>query len=162
MWKQILQSRNLPEKFIKVEVRNGRSTLFWFDNWSNLGNLLEVTGVRGCMDLGIHIESTVEEVIRMHRRQRHRQPILNKVEDEIAGAVSTYMETEEDIHKWKEKTHSYKTRFSTKATYEQLRSHHPQVPWSNAVWFKHHNPKFNFIAWLTLQNRLSTGERMIA
>ncbi|XP_024015967.1 uncharacterized protein LOC112089217 [Eutrema salsugineum] len=71
MWKQILHIRHLAEAFLRVRVGNGRSALFWYDNWSSLGNLLNLFGAQGCVDLGIPHTATVEDAILSHRRRRH-------------------------------------------------------------------------------------------
>lgn len=34
------------------------------------------------------------------------------------------------------------------------------MPWSKVIWFSQGIPRFSFIAWLSVQNRLSTGDRM--
>lgn len=35
------------------------------------------------------------------------------------------------------------------------------MEWYKGLWFKHHTPKFAFLAWLATLNRLSTGDRMV-
>ncbi|XP_024006528.1 uncharacterized protein LOC112083036 [Eutrema salsugineum] len=159
MWKQILRSRELAEEFVKVEVHNGQQTLFWYDKWSSMGNLLSIFGARGCVDLGIPHNSTMEEVI-LTRRRRHRNSMLNQVEDAIDVVKQRYQAAESDVFLWKSKDTSYKSIFSTRATRTQLTQHNPKVSWAKGIWFKHHHPKFNFITWLALLNRLSTGDRM--
>ncbi|XP_024006531.1 uncharacterized protein LOC112083039 [Eutrema salsugineum] len=161
MWRQILQSRTLAESFLKVVVKNGRSTCFWLENWSSMGILLQAAGARGCLEMGIQVEASVEEVLLTHRRRRHRRPILNQIEDEIVSARSLYTVEDEDVYWWKVKADNYKAQFSTRATYDQLRQHQDRVPWAAEIWFKHHSPKFSFIVWLAVQNRLSTGDRMV-
>ncbi|XP_024011406.1 uncharacterized protein LOC112086667 [Eutrema salsugineum] len=159
MWKQILHIRHLAEAFLRVRVGNGRSALFWYDNWSSLGNLLNLFGARGCVDLGIPHTATVEDAILSHRRRRHRVQKLNEVEDELEALRRRYQQTEDDTFLWKSKVDLFKTIFSAKATRDQLISS-SKVPWAEGIWFKHHSPKFGFMAWLALHNRLSTGDRM--
>ena len=50
-------------QLFRVEINSGSTTSFWFDKWSSLGNLIELTGERGSMDLGIPINSTVESSV---------------------------------------------------------------------------------------------------
>ena len=54
----------------------------------------------------------------------------------------------------------YKACFSSSNTWNQLRTSGPQVPLSRAIWFKHATPKYSLLAWLAIQNRLSTCHRM--
>lgn len=41
------------------------TTSFWYDNWSQLGVLINLTGERGCIALGIPIHATVERVVQI-------------------------------------------------------------------------------------------------
>lgn len=53
IWRKILKLRPLAYQFIRVEVKDGRTTFFWFDNWLQMGKLIEITGVVGTQYLGI-------------------------------------------------------------------------------------------------------------
>lgn len=66
-----------------MEIKNGASTSFWYDDWDNMGRLWDLLGSRGHIDLGITSNSTVAEAIATHRRRRHRTEMLNRVEDEL-------------------------------------------------------------------------------
>jgi len=48
-----MEYRGIAQQFYRVEVKNGETTSFWFDEWSNIGCLYEKLGIRGCIDLGI-------------------------------------------------------------------------------------------------------------
>ncbi|XP_024010453.1 uncharacterized protein LOC112085469 [Eutrema salsugineum] len=124
--------------------------------------LLNLVGARGIIDMGISAASTVEEAILNHRRRRHRQEIYNLVENELAKVKQSYQVNKEDVFFWRSKGDNYKRFFSTKATRDHLRTSSPELPWTKGVWFKYHTPKFAFITWLALHNRLSTGDRMSA
>lgn len=56
---------------------------FWNDSWSSTGCLKEVLGTRVIINLGTADNAQVSDVFAHHRRRRHRQRILNKVEEEI-------------------------------------------------------------------------------
>lgn len=53
---------------------------------------------------------------------------------------------------------SYKCWFSSKNTWNQVRRQGNIVEWSKLIWFSQAVPRYSFIAWLALRNRLSTGE----
>ncbi|XP_024013050.1 uncharacterized protein LOC112087252 [Eutrema salsugineum] len=161
MWKQILKIRERARDFLRMNVRNGKGTSFWFDHWSSMGPLVELTGERGYIDLGMNSKATVATSIISHRRRRHRYPIFNIVEDMIDEARILYKPDEDDLVLWRYKQDEYKNRFSTKQTWEQLREPHPLVPWRRVVWFAHNTPKFAFQVWIAILNRLPTGERML-
>ena len=59
MWKKLLKFRPLASQLTRVDIRNGLMTSFWYDQWSSLGKLLDLTGERGCIDLGIPINATL-------------------------------------------------------------------------------------------------------
>lgn len=89
------------------------------------------------------------------RSRRHRLEILNKVENEIGRAIWNRKE-EEDVHYWRSAEDKFKQKFTTKETWNQIRTVHVTQEWYRAVWFKHTTPKFFFFAWLAFLNRLST------
>ena len=61
---------------------------------------------------------------------------------------------------WRHSDESYKPCFSSAKTWEQIRERKPIVFWSKSVWFAQEVPRFSFIVWLAVKNRLATGDRM--
>ena len=51
-------------------------------------------------------------------------------------------------------------RFSIASAYNEWRRVFPRVDWYNIVWFKAHIPRFSFISWLAIRERLNTGDRL--
>lgn len=45
-------------------------------------------------------------------------------------------------------------------TWQQIHVTSPMTNWSKVVWFSHEVPRYAFITWLAVKNRLSTGDRM--
>lgn len=66
------QIQGCSKGFCKVEVMNGETTSFWYDDWSNLGRLIEVAGDRGVIVMGIRRQASVAEAWTGRRRRRHR------------------------------------------------------------------------------------------
>ena len=81
--RKLLKYRDTAKQFHRVEVKNGETTSFWYDIWSDFWCLKEKLGERGFIDLGIPISSSVRDAMVMNRRRQHRQEILNLVEEEI-------------------------------------------------------------------------------
>ncbi|CAH8262004.1 unnamed protein product [Arabidopsis lyrata] len=67
---------------------------------------------------------------------------------------------EEDVHLWKWRT-CFKKSFSTRETWMLIREERPKCDWANDVWFPQATPKYAFITWLAMHNRLATGDRMM-
>lgn len=42
-----------------------------------------------------------------------------------------------------------------------IRLQAPRVSWDKCIWFKEATPKFSFLTWLAVHNRLSTGDRLL-
>ena len=59
---------------------------------------------------------------------------------------------------WKEKS-GFKQRFSTSETWLLLRESKTECFWARGIWFSQANPKFAFMAWLSIRDRMSTLDR---
>ena len=162
IWKKLLRLRAVAKQYFRMEVRSGQQTYFWYEAWSRLGRLQEVLGERGSIVLGIPASATVSEVLDNHRRRRrsrHRESIFNQVEDEI-DALRLDPSREEDIPLWKQKEEVYTNVFSTRKTWRLLRSARPVCEWAKGIWFQQSTPKFSFLVWVALHQRLQTCDRM--
>ena len=157
IWKNLLKFRPLASMLTRMEIGNGSYTSFWFDNWSPLGRLIDLTGSRGCITMGIPINTTVEAVVQIYRRRRHRVEVLVQIEKEILNLRTRGLSLEDDTRLWKTEAGNFQSCFSTKQTWEIIRSQSPRVTWSKWVWFRGMTPKFSFITWLAIQDRLATG-----
>ncbi|KAG7578924.1 Viral movement protein [Arabidopsis thaliana x Arabidopsis arenosa] len=111
--------------------------------------------------MGITLHATVAEAVESHRKRRHRTDILNQLEIALDDVRSKGLIEAEDIVLWKDKRGRFKTKFSTKETWEATREAKPKVEWYRGIWFSHATPKYSFLAWLAIKNRLTTGDRML-
>ncbi|KAG7589015.1 Reverse transcriptase zinc-binding domain [Arabidopsis suecica] len=159
MWRKILKLRDLAKNFHRVEIKSGRGTSFWYDTWSSMGKLFDNFGDRGCIDLGISKAATVEEVLSTHKGRRRRVENLNKVEAEIEEIRLKRKPEEDDVNLWRWKT-GFKGKFSSNETWKLLRVEQPICSWAKGVWFSEATPKYAFITWLAMHDRLTTGVRM--
>nr|GEV93513.1 hypothetical protein [Tanacetum cinerariifolium] len=60
---------------------------------------------------------------------------------------------------WKSKKGKM-TQFSDKQAYDDLRNHKEEVPWNRLVWFFQNIPKRAFVLWMTIQNKLTTEDKI--
>lgn len=142
-----------------MEVRNGKASSFWYDAWSDMGRLLDLTGVRGCIDIGISLKASVAAAV-SRRPRRHRSDIYVMIEEALHKQRNK-MEIGEDVALWKSNTDVFKPKFYTSNTWSLLRSPAPTVNWHSSIWFSYGTPKYVFMAWLAMHNRLTTGDRML-
>ncbi|KAL9858138.1 putative RNA-directed DNA polymerase [Arabidopsis thaliana] len=159
MWRKILKFRDIARTLCKVEINNGARTSFWYDDWSDLGRLIESAGDRGAIDLGINKHATVVEAWGNRRRRRHRANFLNRVEERLVLSWNSRNQAE-DCALWKGKENRFRSIFSTKDTWNHIRTVSNKVAWYKGVWFAQAIPKHAFCMWLAVHNRLSTGDRM--
>ena len=85
--------------------------------------------------------------------------LLNQVEDGIEKKRQIWVDGE-DIQLWKQHENKFSNKLSPNNTWEQLRETVSCSWWSTSVWFTYGTPKFTFILWLAIQNRLTTGDLM--
>nr|VDC74896.1 unnamed protein product [Brassica rapa] len=153
--------RGIARQFLKVEVGNGSQTSFWHEVWSQIGCLKEVVGDRGVIALGIANNATMADISN-HRRRRHRQSILNDIEDEIDRLRIGGSADIDDVKLWKWGEGKYLSKFSSKRTWQQVRNEHQTCAWSQGIWFPQSTPKYSFMLWIARRNRLQTGDKMQA
>lgn len=85
--------------------------------------------------------------------------LLNRIEDEVEKYKGNWG-SGDDVSLWMDSKGKFKRVFSSKETWEIIREKHASCSWSTVVWFKHATPKFSFILWMAMHDRLSTGDRM--
>lgn len=122
---------------------NGKSTRFWTDNWTTLGNLRDFLNLSSTSALGIPAPRT-EPQLALH-----------------AYLTTVTLTDEEDSFVWKQANKS-SDRYSTGFTYSLIRTHAPLVPWMKAVWPSQGIPKQSFLTWLVTLNRCPTKDRIIS
>ena len=157
----VKDTSSLASQLTRVDIRNGSVTSFWNDHWSSLGKLLDLTGERGCIDLGIPINATVERAVQAYPCRKHRTSVLMQIEQEIMGLRRPGLVQEDDICLWKRENGDFHPVFSTSQTWHLTRSQSPKIPWHRGVWFPEATPKYSFITWFAMHNRLSTGDRIL-
>ena len=129
---------------------------------ASLGRLIEAAGEIGTQKLGIARAALISDVrsdggwdFRRCRDQHMRN---------LIQAIETHTMEEDcispDVVLWRRNENDYSKRFTTTETWQQIRARRPTVPWRKVVWFQLRVPRFAFITWIAIRNRLSTGDRM--
>ncbi|CAA7031764.1 unnamed protein product [Microthlaspi erraticum] len=162
IWRRLMKLRELARPYLFCQVVSGKSALFWIDDWTNLGPLIEITGANGPRIVGIPRSATVSQALAngAWSLPRGRNPILVLLRNCLPPPLVLSEEAIPDIYLWKNDQNSPPGKFSMARAWNSLHPSPPTVSWYNSVWFKNHIPKHAFIFWLTVQNRLVTRDRM--
>lgn len=83
VWKKLLKYRDVAKPLHEIEVNTWSSPYFWFDDWSQMGRLIDITRPRGVIDMGIPLQATVGTAHRTYRGRTHRFEVLNNIAAEI-------------------------------------------------------------------------------
>lgn len=126
------------------------------------GRLIEMAGEIGTQKLGIETSALICDVWDGDRWafRRCRDVRMRDIIHMIENHRSAEDRTADDIVLWRHNETEFRNFFSTSATWHQLRTHRPATSRSKVIWFSLGVPRFAFITWLAIRNRLSTGDRM--
>lgn len=114
------------------------------------------------INLGIKLNDTVEKALHHHRRRRHLDNTFNVIEEEITALRLRGLNQNEDVRLWKTGDNNYRAHFSSKETWKLIRVEQAKVDWCRGIWFPFNTPRFYFMAWIAVQNRLPTGDRILS
>lgn len=81
MWKKLIRLKSITRDFYKKEIKNGKSTSFWFDRWSDGGVMFDIFGERDFIDMGVSSNVTLSDVILQYKKRRHIVQRYNEIED---------------------------------------------------------------------------------
>ncbi|KAF8110402.1 hypothetical protein N665_0084s0012 [Sinapis alba] len=161
-WRKLLKLRDVAYGFFRIEVKDGRSTRFWFDNWLGKGRLIDITGTAGTTYIGVPRRALVSDTTQQDnwairgQRSRHYHDLYASI---VAKPVPDPQQGR-DIVLWRVGDDDYQDKFSSTKNWDQIRERKNIVGWSKVVWFAQGIPRYSFITWLAVKNRLSTGDRM--
>ncbi|CAA7062573.1 unnamed protein product [Microthlaspi erraticum] len=150
-------SLDLFSKSTNTWVNSGSSALFWHEDLTNLGPLIELTGANGPRVTGIHKLATVNQVC-----VGGRHPILRLLRDCLPPELPTALNSDQDVYLWKNSLDSDPGEFSTAGTWNFLHPSPPSLPWASSVWFKDGISKHSFILWVIMRGRLVTRDRLLS
>lgn len=109
--------------------------------------------------MGIANHAYVAEVLESHRRRNHQVDTLNQIENQI-DIVWLVWNGEDDHSLWRLKEDSFKSKFSSKHTWHQIREINLTCEWYKGVWFPFSTPRYSFLTWLAFHDRLATGDKL--
>lgn len=69
MWRKLFKLRDVAYGFFRMEVKDGKSTYFWFNNWLGKGRLIDIIGAAGTTYIGLpHCQRCSEVECLVHPR----------------------------------------------------------------------------------------------
>ncbi|GAA0146710.1 hypothetical protein LIER_06600 [Lithospermum erythrorhizon] len=153
LWSKLLHLRDIIRPHVKMQVRNGMRTNYLFDNWHEEGCLVDFLDAKSITYPNIESTQTIAEV-----SNTIRWPVGRANTSDVQvfrNEFPRHFDQTDDCLVWFRDT-------SCKATnvWNKLRSNSAQVWWWKVVWFKGHIPRFSFICWILLLNRMPTRDRL--
>jgi len=135
-----------------------------FGNWLQSGRLIDITGAVGTCYLGIARNARVCEAVTQAQWsvRRHRIRHFHELHARIQREPVPDDQQGQDVILWNHSDDNFKPWFCSARTWDQIRQKKATVLWNKSVWFTQGVPRFSFIVWLAVRNRLSTGDRMRA
>ncbi|XP_013607815.1 uncharacterized protein LOC106408165 [Brassica napus] len=123
MWRKLLKLRDLAHEFMKVEVRDGKTCHFWFDDWLGMWRLIAITGATGTTYMGVMRHAKVCDAVTEEgwSIRGHRSCHFHDLHNSIMAAEPPKLEKGSDICLWKHGDDDYRSTFSSTRTWDQLR-----------------------------------------
>ena len=162
--RSMLDLRQQLHTYLRCSVGDGKTALFWYDYWTELGPLHLLFGTSGPSDLRIPFDATVSQAVR--NGHWNLPPAHSENAETLQVILSTLdVPTDEkgsDVYLWRIQLGGFAGSFSSRVTWERLRNPSPRVPWHSVVWFKEEVPRCSFITWTAVLKRLPTRDRLIS
>ncbi|KAF8085817.1 hypothetical protein N665_0646s0019 [Sinapis alba] len=160
----MLQLKDKLHDYLRCNVGNGTTALFWYDYWTELGPLINMFGASGPRSLRIPLNATVSRAVR--NGNWNIPPARSELAETLQVILSTLevprADKGSDVDLWKHHTGGFGASFSSRVTWEFLRIPNPIVPWHTIVWFREEIPRCSFITWTAFLRRLPTRDRLIS
>ena len=162
--RSMLQLKQELHGFLRCSIGDGQTALFWFDYWTELGPLLTLFGPSGPRSLRIPLSATVSQAV--SDGHWNLPPARSEFAETLQVILSTLpvpCDTNgSDVYLWRNQSGGFGTSFSSRVTWERIRTPLPSVQWHSVVWFKEEIPRCSFISWTAFLGRLPTRDRLIS
>ncbi|CAL9239526.1 unnamed protein product [Arabidopsis halleri] len=124
IWRFMAALKPMAEGLLGFSLGDGKTASYWFDDWNNLGPLIDVLGTDGPRLMGIPLEATVSQGIDPQGwrlpSMRTRNSLLLSVHNVLCSLEPPRDSLGPDSYTWGAKG-SRKNFFSTKSTWKLLR-----------------------------------------
>ena len=156
-WRKLLKLRDIAKPLVKYKIGNGIDTSLWHDPWLPFGSIFEKYGSSVMYYTAIPLSSKVQAIIAWNEWAWPITSSWERIEIKAATALLPSPSHNKDVVSW---IPSLSGTFITSHTWDFLRASSPKVPWYHLVWFFGNIPRFSFIVWLAILNKLYTQDRI--
>nr|XP_043629998.1 uncharacterized protein LOC122601297 [Erigeron canadensis] len=157
-WRKILQQRHTIRPLLKHKIGDGRSMSMWYDNWSDIGPLINFISTREIYRAGFSMTNKFADLIdngvwRWPVAWYDLFPVL------IDCTVPTLNNDKNDrlILRTLE---GVELDYSTANVWELMRYKRHPVLWVELVWFSSCIPRHSFLLWMVMNKKLQTQDRL--
>lgn len=160
--RSMVQIKDMLGDYLRCEVGNGKSAMFWFDSWNDLGPLIEFVGAAGPRQLRLRLTASVVDATADGQWQlpAARSPQVEALQIHLTSLAPPIPTATDDKFLWVQANGTFGSTFSSRVTYESLRNPSPVISWHSVIWFKQYIPRNSFISWLAMLRRLPTRDRL--
>ncbi|WCJ37950.1 Retrovirus-related Pol polyprotein from type-1 retrotransposable element R2 [Euphorbia peplus] len=142
-WRKLVQLRECFRGKFSYSLGDGTSFRFWTDPWMSGSSLIDKFPSIDIADTSIPFDAKVavfgEEA---WQEVDHWRPISGKSDSVCWLATKS-------------------GRYSTASAMEVIRDVSDLVPWFRIIWGKGYVPRYSFIAWIAMHNRLNVRSRLL-
>lgn len=157
---KLLKMKNVVYPLIRLQLQNGATARFWYDNWSPFGCLHDYLHASNSR-FGIPANATVAS---LYRNGAWRLPPARSDHQlQLISYLTTVQLTyDHDCYLW-EMEGKIMQKFETWKVYHYyLRGNIDTVNWAPAVWSSKSIPRQSFHSWLVVLDRNPTRDRLIS
>lgn len=163
IWKRLLKLRSFAPSYLSALVGSRPSILFWHDDWTSLGPLIDLTGSNGPRVTGIQRLATLSQAVHNDNwilpRGRHPIVVLLRALLPYHPPVLTFLP---DRYLWKPpSSDSNPDIFSSSSTWYSLQPTLLTFSWFRSVWFAQHILKNAFLFWIMMRERLPSRDHLL-
>ncbi|XP_071694843.1 uncharacterized protein [Rutidosis leptorrhynchoides] len=148
----------LRGRFVHV-LGDGKHTSAWFDEWSSAGQIISIVRRRDIIQAGLSLSDSVADIIQDGEWRWPSEWVDRFII--LSNLAPPALTLDSDVVKWKDRSGN-NCDFSIKHVWESLRPTAPQVHWFSIVWHPYCIPRYAFVLWLLVGEKLKTQDRLQA
>lgn len=159
MFRKMLSMRDLVKQNISWRIGNGKDISFWFDPWLNGRSVCLDHRSQMISQSGLPYDAKVECILGPSGWQLPQSNYHDMVIWKQSFPFSTPFDTSKrDVICWNDIIAS---KLRVTDLWEALRHSDLGVPWSLHVWHKLAVPRYSFLHWLIMLDKVNTADKLV-